>query len=532
VNGRCYDVLISTCDEDSGAQARLILRYGDQLCSFDLENSIRVTPCRRDTAFLFAGSRVPLYTKVSAFPSGSFSLPIEGGGPASVAYVARTRGQLTVRLGYNLFDEIRYLLTTGQPPANAATPTLELHVALLRELIVGSGIPLVEIPPVPCGYELIACLTHDIDHPVLRNHWMDHTMFGFLFRATVGASVDFCRGRTLLKDLARNWLAVGRLPLVHLGLAKDFWRGFDRYLQIEAGLGATYFAITRKGYAGREANGKAPARRAARYELADIMPELARIRAGAEIALHGIDAWIDSDSGRAEQGTLSATLGTGCSGAGVRMHWLMFDENSPAVLERAGFSYDSSVGYNETVGFRAGTAQGYQPPGAAKLIEIPLVIMDTAMFYPQFLNLNNKKAWETVEDILEEVVRFGGVLTINWHDRSIAPERLWEDFYLDLLKELKVRRTWFPTAAQAAAWFRKRRSVTFGAGGWDEGQVRFSVSAYPDESLPGMRVRVHHPRPAHLSGPTPQKPTAFHVDLDFAVCLETSVAIPVGQNEL
>jgi len=33
--------------------------------------------------------------------------------------------------------------------------------------------------------------------------------------------------------------------------------------------------------------------------------------------------------------------------------------------------------------------------------------------------------------------RQGGVLTVNWHDRSIAPERLWDDFYLDLLDDLK-----------------------------------------------------------------------------------------------
>ena len=41
-----------------------------------------------------------------------------------------------MRVGYDLFAEVRTLLTTGQPSANAAIPALELHIALLRDLIV------------------------------------------------------------------------------------------------------------------------------------------------------------------------------------------------------------------------------------------------------------------------------------------------------------------------------------------------------------------------------------------------------------
>ena len=68
-------------------------------------------------------------------------------------------------------------------------PTLDLHIAVLRDLIVASGAPLVEIPPVPEGYRFIACLTHDVDHPSIRQHRFDHTMFGFLYRAVVHSLV-------------------------------------------------------------------------------------------------------------------------------------------------------------------------------------------------------------------------------------------------------------------------------------------------------------------------------------------------------
>ena len=52
---------------------------------------------------------------------------------------------------------------------------------------------------------------------------------------------------------------------------------------------------------------------------------------------------------------------TGAADIGVRMHWLYAGEKSPAILEQAGFAYDSTSGYNETVGYRAGTTQVFKP---------------------------------------------------------------------------------------------------------------------------------------------------------------------------
>src|SRR6185369_8504752 len=119
--------------------------------------------------------------------------------------------------------------------------------------------------------------------------------------------------------------------------------------------------------------------------------------------------------------------------AGVRMHWLFFDDESPARLENAGYAYDSTYGYNDTVGFRAGTLQVFKPLAARTLLELPLHVMDTALFYPTHLDLAPEAAKHTVAALIDEAERQGGVLTVNWHDRSIAPERLWDDFYLDLL---------------------------------------------------------------------------------------------------
>ena len=150
----------------------------------------------------------------------------------SVGSLVKSGSKVVARIGYDLFQEIRVLLTDGQPPENASIPTLEMHIAVLRDLIVGSGVPLVEIPPIPEGHTFIACLTHDVDHPSIRRHKWDHTMFGFLYRAVIGSVLGVLRGRLPVRHLFTNWAAAAKLPFIYLGLAKDFWYEFDRYLAI------------------------------------------------------------------------------------------------------------------------------------------------------------------------------------------------------------------------------------------------------------------------------------------------------------
>src|SRR5260370_6957099 len=94
-------------------------------------------------------------------------------------------------------------------------------------------------------------------------------------------------------------------------------------------------------------------------------------------------------------------------------------------------------------------------------MELPLNIMDAAVFFAVDLNLSPDEARKQVGSIIENAVRFGGSGTVNWHDRSIAPERLWGDFYVKLVYELKNRGAWFSTPSNAVSWFPKRRSAAF-----------------------------------------------------------------------
>jgi hypothetical protein len=203
--------------------------------------------------------------------------------------------------------------------------------------------------------------------------------------------------------------------------------------------------------------------------------------------LHGIDAWLDSAATSAELEEIRRL--TGVSAIGVRMHWLYYNESSPSTLDKGGAAYDSTIGYNETVGYRAGTTQVYKALGSDHLLELPLHAMDTALFYLSYLGLSPVKASARLRQMADTVVRHGGCLTVNWHDRSLAPERQWGQSYGELLQELKSRGAWFATAGQAVAWFRKRRSAAFAEDRAESGCVR--VNFEDSDGLPGLQLRVH-----------------------------------------
>jgi peptidoglycan/xylan/chitin deacetylase (PgdA/CDA1 family) len=493
---RRYDVLVCAGDGVPDRMAKLVVCYAGRRTPFDNEHEIPSGRERQAACILsFQGNRIPIYGDTVAFPEDQSALLTDDSGQC-VAHARRSGESALVRIGYDLFREVRRLLAEGQPPANASMPALELHIMLLRGLITGCGLPLVEIPPIPDGYRFIACLTHDVDHPSIRQHKWDHTVFGFLYRAVFGSFREFLRRRMTLRALAANWAAALKLPFVHLRLAKDFWRDFDdRYLKVEQGLPSTFFVIPFKNRPGMGPQGPAPAFRAARYGAREIAGAIQKlVAAGCEVGLHGIDAWRDSDQGREEFEEVRRL--TGLSEIGVRMHWLYYDHESPSVLEKAAAAYDSTVGYNGTVGYRAGTTQAYRPLQASRLLELPLHVMDTALFYPDHLGLSPRQASAIIGRIADNAARFGGCLTVNWHDRSLAPERLWDACYRDLLRDLQSKDAWFATAGQASAWFRKRRAVVFEADSLDAEAVRARVTDDHEDRLPGLRLRVHKAREA------------------------------------
>jgi hypothetical protein len=523
---RNYDVVLCATDSDlRNVDTRLAIIYGASLLNSDAQHGFVPSRSNLSPKLQFGDSEIPIYGGLLSFTAGGSEHRDEDSNSTMIATRRLGTGGEIVRIGYDLFDEVRKLLANGQPIENAEVPALELHIEILRQQIIRRGIPLVEVLPVPAGYNFVASLTHDVDHPSIRRHRFDHTMFGFLYRAVIGSVRDFGRRRARFSHVVRNWVATAKLPFVYLGLADDFWADFDRYCELEGTAPSTFFFIPFKGHAGLTEEGPAPAARAAGYGAAEFQETISKLLAkGCEVGVHGLDCWRDTERGAEEFGLLRKL--TSKKDLGVRMHWLYFGKNSPETLEASGAIYDSTVGYNETIGFRVGTAQAYKPLDAKTLLELPMHVMDTALFYPAHLNLSKAAAATRTDKVIAAVERFGGCLTINWHDRSIAPERLWGDFYVELIAKLRAKNVWLATAAQATGWFRKRRSVVFECDS-DSGKFVAGIRHPGTQELPLLKLRIYGNAAQNDSRQTvPFTEIAFDESVDLA-----NLAIPTHSKQ-
>jgi hypothetical protein len=489
-----YDLVIVTAEEipqDLSASALVI--YNSHAIGFDDGFGLMATSRRKCGWVEWQGIEFPVYGDLAVFQSVGRPLIRLKQTPEVVGSLLRGAERPTVRIGIDLFYEVALLLTQGQPAENARFATLDTHISLLRAIMVSLGVPFVEVPPVPAGYDFMGCLTHDVDFVGIRDHKWDHTLWGFLYRATAGSLLKALTGRLPWSKCLQNWAAVLSLPLVHLGFRDDFWLEFDRYMEIERELGSTFFFLPFQNVAGTLGPIPAPKRRAAKYDLDKIREQvLDLVNNGCEVGLHGIDAWHDLHSAQSEQSRIREL--TGRSAVGTRMHWLYWKEGSPETLDDAGFTYDSTFGYNDAIGFRAGTTQPFCPLGAERLLELPLNIQDSAMFYSDRMMLSETEALNACKELIHSMSLSGGALTVNWHTRSLSPERLWGDFYARLLKEIQTHRVWFGTAHEIVGWFRKRRALRFDSVDFEENGVRVALSSPYPRSESSFTVRIHHPK--------------------------------------
>ncbi len=498
-SSRSCDVLVVTSAAalPESFTARLVIAFGTIEMRDDV--SLGVSPRSRthDGTLEVDDLQLPLYTGALALAGDATILGRSAGSGAALIVECVTDSSLTIRCGYDLFSEVEFLLSVGQPRERADTPTLDLHIALMRQWILKAGISLWEIPPVPAGHQFLACLTHDVDFLGIRRHRLDRTLAGFLLRASLGSLHRFIRGRRSLRQLLRNWAALLSLPLVYAGVLPDFWLPFDRYIDADGEFRSTFFVIPFRGRPGRGLDGRSDPRRSVQYAAEETRPWLSKLRSlDFEVGVHGIDAWCDL-AAAADELRKVAEL-TGEAELGVRMHWLYFNESSFATLDHAGFVYDASIGYNDAVGFRAGTTQVFRPLLAERLLELPLNIQDTSLLFPGRMDCTEQEALLLCERILDWTQGLGGVSTLSWHERSLVPERQWGGVYRRLLAQLRQRGAYVAPAREVVSWFSARRSVDLQGAETEADRLHALADRGPEAvASPALMLRIHGSRPDH-----------------------------------
>lgn len=123
---------------------------------------------------------------------------------------------------------------------------------------------------------------------------------------------------------------------------------------------------------------------------------------------------------RSEVATLRDFLGDQRTGG--RQDYLRWSPPSWSEWDAIGISYDSSVGFADQTGFRAGTCIPYRPwlwreQREANLIEIPLLAMDSML--RGYMKAAPGRALAVLRELIVRCRSVGGVFTLAWHNTSL-----------------------------------------------------------------------------------------------------------------
>ena len=200
-------------------------------------------------------------------------------------------------------------------------------------------------PPRWGGARFAVALTHDVDRPWRWTRRGVRNAAGRL-RAQARAGAG--------RDALREARGLAALPVHRLRGTDPNWR-FNRIAELEAERGArsTYFVLAGHGH---KEDGFAP-------EVYDrLRPRLVEtlLDTGAEVGLHG--SYTSAEDPLRLEREAKALQELAGELAGQRYHFLRVDPFANlAPLAGLGFRYDSSLGFADAPGFRAGIAHPFRP---------------------------------------------------------------------------------------------------------------------------------------------------------------------------
>jgi hypothetical protein len=296
-------------------------------------------------------------------------------------------------------------------------------------------------PPRWRGARFAVALTHDVDTPW---RW---TRSGI--RAAAGR---------LRRGAWREASALAAVPVHKMRGTDPNWR-FEAITEAEAerDSASTFFLMAGHGH---PADGAVPeAYERLRPRLAQVLTER-----GAEIGLHGSYTAAEDETRLGREKALLESLAGPV--AGQRFHYLRVDPHrNLAALERLGFAYDTSLGFADAPGFRAGIAQPFRPWDSDQdrpldLIEIPLAIMDVTLGEERYLGLSAGQAETKIQNLLDWAAENGGGFALLWHTDRFDPftARGWDRLYSRILDGVRDRGgiclSAGELAEEAAAWLR------------------------------------------------------------------------------
>lgn len=304
-------------------------------------------------------------------------------------------------------------------------------------------------PPQWGGARFAVAITHDVDTPW---RW---TRLGI--RGAAARLRDHTRSRRV-GAAAREARALAAVPLHKLRRTDPNWR-FERILRLERvrAAASTFFVMAGHRH---PADGAVPEM----YER--LRPRLVEtiLAGGGEVGLHGSYTAADDLERLGEEKRRLESLAGAVTGQ--RYHYLRVNpEANLAALAGLGFRYDSSLGFADRPGFRAGIAHPFKPwdfaadaPG--DIVEIPLAVMDVTLAEERYLGLPAPAAEQRLLELVQWASLNGGGFSVLWHTDRFDPATSggWDRLFIRFVEAVRahggVCTSARALADEAAAWLR------------------------------------------------------------------------------
>lgn len=196
-----------------------------------------------------------------------------------------------------------------------------------------------------------------------------------------------------------------------------------------------------------------------RYDIEDLENDLGNIvDNGGEVGLHGgYYSYNSLEDMKTEKERLEKVLSKDV--IGYRNHYLRFRvPDTWELLAKAGFKYDTTFGYNDMCGFRNGMCHPFNPFNlnsnqTVDILEIPLVIMDSALF--SAVKPPNE-TWEKTKQLIDTVEKYNGVLTLSWHNNVFSCPFMEKrkKLYEKTLEYCHEKNAWLTNGIEIYGWWK------------------------------------------------------------------------------
>ncbi|KCZ72832.1 hypothetical protein ANME2D_01267 [Candidatus Methanoperedens nitroreducens] len=460
-----------------------LIKYGIDLTSTDQRSQIRFVSFNHNrislkniTGWIELGNeRLPVFrAPLDLADEGDALLTYSGGNRKYPCAV--TAGE-DIIIGLDIFGHIGYSLSGylekiwmhigGEKNGIVNIPFADYYGEILFNSLLNahkrSNLPLVHKAFWPDGKRFAVCLTHDVDEIKKLYQWITYPL---RFAARYDLRGIYNQSSSFIHKIR------GKEP---------YWT-FERIMELESKLGvrSSFFFLNETGKV-KLLDKKTWRHSGRRYSFND--PKVASMikelhSKGWDVGLHGsFYSHNDFEKIQKEKEALEGALGSEVHG--IRQHNLNLSIPQTWLhQERAGLEYDTTLGFNNCIGFRWGTCFPFRPfyaheDRALSILEIPLVIEDLPFYRYKNPCVEGLK-------VLGEVERSGGVGTLLWHHSVFNDYEFpgWSAHYEKMIEYCKKKNAWVTSAREISRWWIWREKTSFE---WDYEGTCLRIIPYPKE---------------------------------------------------